>query len=387
MTTSTRPLTTRLAIPLIPRIRRLNAVAHLCCYGLYAPLNAEFLKSLGVRTIIGGEFEAGLVQLASGEGSQADSFSMDRLQFRVPDRSLLPVLGRYARLRVGTTSKRVGQTEASRGCKHLCRHCPVVPVYQGVFRIVQHEVVLEDIRRQVQAGAEHISFGDPDFFNGPGHARRIVEQLHSEYPDVTYDVTIKVEHLLQQRSLLPVLKSTGCLFVTSAVESLQDDVLLKLQKGHTRADFIQVVRMFRELGLTLAPTFIPFTPWTTEESFRELLRTLRELDLVEQVSPVQLALRLLIPAGSLLLELPEIARLAGPFEQAGLLHRWQHPDRQVDALAVKVLAAVSEGQKQGRPRAVTFGKIWEIAHGTAPVENFNLVPRAAIPYLDEPWYC
>jgi hypothetical protein len=41
----------------------------------------------------------------------------------------------------------------------------VVPVYNGVFRIVQRDVVLADIRQQVAMGAEHITFGDPDFFN------------------------------------------------------------------------------------------------------------------------------------------------------------------------------------------------------------------------------
>src|SRR5262249_37835230 len=147
--------------------------------------------------------------------------------------------------------------------KHRCRHCPIVPVYNGAFRIVQQDVVLEDIRNQVAAGAQHITFGDPDFFNGPGHAVAIVEALDKEFPALTYDVTIKIEHLLRHRALLPVLRGTGCAFVTSAVESLDDAVLGKLEKGHTKADFIEVLHLTREAGLPLSPTFIPFTPWTT----------------------------------------------------------------------------------------------------------------------------
>src|SRR5262249_49185832 len=150
--------------------------------------------------------------------------SLTRQQFLVPDRTGLPPLSSYAQLVVNGATRRVGYTEASRGCKHWCRHCPVVPVYRGAFRIVQAAVVLADIRRQIAGGAEHITFGDPDFFNGPGHAVRIVEALHQEWPWLTYDVTIKIEHLLRHRNLLPVLKTTGCLFVTSAVESLDDPV-------------------------------------------------------------------------------------------------------------------------------------------------------------------
>ncbi len=202
--------------------------------------------------------------------------------------------------------KTVGYTEASRGCKHLCRHCPIVPVYEGRFRIVQREVVLADIRQQIEAGARHITFGDPDFFNGPGHALAIVEAFHSEFAGVTYDVTIKVEHLLKHRDALPVLARTGCLFITSAVESLDEGILSRLAKGHTRADFVEALELTRAHGLTMVPTFVAFTPWTTREGYLDLLRAIRDLGLVGSVAPIQLAIRLLIPAGSKLLELADL---------------------------------------------------------------------------------
>jgi radical SAM superfamily enzyme YgiQ (UPF0313 family) len=376
---------TRLAVKVVEKIRRLNPKAHLCCYGLYAPLNESYLRKLGVETILGGEFEPGLAALANGKaGIQKEpSISLDRLQFLPPLRSALPALADYAHLRINGTAKTAGYTESSRGCKHLCRHCPVVPVYQGAFRIVQPEVVLEDIRRQVAAGAEHITFGDPDFFNGPTHAMRIVEELHREFPGLSYDATIKIEHLRKHRDLLPRLKETGCLFVTSAVESVDDAVLEKLDKGHTRADFVEVVGEFRSTGLTLAPTFIAFTPWTTRESYRELLSTLIELDLVEHVAPIQLALRLLIPRGSRLLELDEIQSVVTGFDEPALLYRWKHPDAAVDALAEQALKLAAQ---KGSRREI-FRKMWDLVADRPLPENFDLMPRATIPYMDEPWYC
>jgi radical SAM superfamily enzyme YgiQ (UPF0313 family) len=376
---------TRLAVKVVEKIRRLNPKAHLCCYGLYAPLNESYLRKLGVETILGGEFEPGLVALANGKaGVQKEpSISLDRLQFLPPLRSALPPLADYAHLRINGTAKTAGYTEASRGCKHLCRHCPVVPVYQGAFRIVQPEVVLEDIRMQASAGAQHITFGDPDFFNGPTHAMRIVDALHREFPDVTYDATIKIEHLRKHHDLLPRLKETGCLFVTSAVESVDDAVLEKLDKGHTRADFVEVVRAFRSTGLTLAPTFIAFTPWTTRESYRELLSTLIELDLVEHIAPIQLALRLLIPRGSRLLELDEIQSVVTGFDEPALLYRWKHPDAAVDALAEQALKFAAQ---KGSRREI-FRKMWDLVADRPLPENFDLMPRATIPYMDEPWYC
>src|SRR5262249_48470940 len=160
-------------------------------------------------------------------------------------------LSDYARMFDGRTNRITGYTESTRGCKHLCRHCPVVPVYNGKFRAVPADVVLDDIRQQAAAGAQHITFGDPDFFNGPKHGLRIVEKMRVEFPSLTYDVTIKIEHLLRRRELLPELKRTGCIMVTSAVESVDDGVLAILEKGHTRADFIEAAGLLRGAGLNL----------------------------------------------------------------------------------------------------------------------------------------
>lgn len=383
---------TRLAMPVIEQVKELNPQARLACYGLYAPLNADLLRGLGVKTVIGGEFEAALVDLANGSSAASNgaSRSIEKLAFLTPDRRGLPGLELYSHLRHNETKTTAGYTEASRGCKHLCRHCPVVPVYQGQFRVVQREVVLEDIRQQVAAGARHITFGDPDFFNGPTHAMRIVEAFHAEFPDVSYDATIKIEHLKQHRDLLPALKQTGCLFITSAVESIDDTVLGLLEKGHTRQDFYEVATSMREIGLTLQPTFIAFMPWTTIEGYRALLQALADLALVENTAPVQLALRLLITRRSRLLDLADIQAVIGPFDEKALVYPWKHLSRDVDTLANLVFQLVSRRQAENKTRAEIFGQIWELVLQT-PAPTFR--PQAAIahpdgfPHMDEPWYC
>lgn len=384
---------TRLAIPVIQRTREINPAAHLCAFGLYAPVNAGLLRKLGVLTIAGGEFEESLLTLV--RSGAAPLISLARQQFVAPDRSGLPPLSKYAQLVLpGGARRTVGYTEASRGCKHLCRHCPVVPVYQGHFRIVQRDVVLEDIRQQVAAGAQHITFGDPDFFNGIRHAVELLGALHDEFPQVTYDVTIKIEHLLRHRDCLPLLRQTGCAFVISAVESVDDYVLDRiLDKGHTRADFVRAVQLFRECGLVLAPTFVPFHPWMTLAGYVDLLRTLADLDLVEHVSPVQLAIRLLVPAGSRLLDLPEGRAAIGEFDEAALSYRWTHPDARVDALQSRVEAAIARAVTAKQDRRTIFREVWRMAHdamGALPGRLPDVPPgrpRVTIPYLTEPWYC
>ncbi len=367
-------------------------------------MNEPFLRKLGAHTILGGEFEAGLVSLvkrlmvaprmAAPRGQPEPVVLLAKQRFLVPDRSDLGALSKYARLELGNgQSRTVGYTEASRGCKHWCRHCPVVPVYQGQFRIVQRDVALEDIRHQVAAGAEHITFGDADFFNGVGHSLALVRALHQEYPDLTYDVTIKIEHLLKYAEHLRTLSETGCLFVTSAVESIDDRVLAVLDKGHTREDFLQVVRLCREAGVTLNPTFVAFTPWISIEGYQDLLSLLAELDLIDHVASIQLAMRLLIPAGSRLLEVPEIQQMVGPFDEAALVYPWQHADPRVDQLQAEVQALVEEATGRGNGRREIFSHVWLLAEKASRGSGRPLPPaaqgpaRATIPYLTEPWYC
>jgi radical SAM superfamily enzyme YgiQ (UPF0313 family) len=388
---------TRLAGPLLARVRSWNPSAHLCAYGVYAPLNESWLRSAGVSTVLGGEFEQELAELAEDlRGSRVEVRNsaplrlVPRLQFRVPDRVGLPSLDRYATLQVGPGERRVtGYTEASRGCKHLCRHCPIVPVYNGQFRVVPVEIVMADVGRQVAAGARHLTFGDPDFFNGIGHARAVVTALARQFPGLSYDVTIKIEHLLRYATDLPLLARTGCAFVTSAVESLDDRVLGLLEKNHTRRDFESVVELCRSANLPLSPTFVPFTPWTGLDDYVELLETLERLGLIEHVAPIQLAIRLLVPEGSRLLQTPEIRPSLGAFDAGSLTYPWRHADPRVDDLQDRVARLV--GVRTARPRAQVFRAVADLAHEAAgrprPPASPEARVRATIPYLDEPWYC
>ncbi len=189
------------------------------------------------------------------------------------------------------------------------------------------------------------------------------------------------------------MKHTGCAFVTSAVESVDDAVLEKLDKGHTRADFLRVLQWMDDAELPLQPTFVPFTPWTTLQGYCDLLEVLQQHGLQERVAPVQLGIRLLIPAGSRLLELAEIQQLAGRYDHAALVYPWQHPDPHVDILSDVIQEIVRSGEKLKRSRAATFARIWQAARAAAgeprdySLPETAMVARAAIPYLNEPWYC
>jgi radical SAM superfamily enzyme YgiQ (UPF0313 family) len=380
----------RLALDLLPRLRALSPDAHLCFYGLYATLNRDVLLTAGASSVLSGELEEELVRLARG-GAPSSAPILTRLSHSVPARGTLAPLERYARLDRGDgASSLVGAVETTRGCLHLCRHCPIPPIYRGRFFAVPAEVVLEDVRRLVRAGAGHIDFADPDFLNGPGHALSIARAMHREFPRLTFNFTAKVEHLVKRRRHLAELRELGCLFVVSAVESLSDRVLRELSKGHNRDDVFEALLALREAGIALRPTFLPFTPWSTREDYSEVIRWIARESLVESVDAIQLTLRLLIPPGSLLLENESLRPHLGNLDPEALTYRWKHPDPGMDRLQEEAAAVVERGVERGRSDREMFHDLAELALGEGEGEAANAtapINAVGTPRLTEAWFC
>jgi len=346
-------------------------------------LNSDYLRKKHADSTIGGEFETPLVDLATSmeKGSQ---LSLVRQVYPVPFRETLLPLEKYAHFDNGTEHVAAGYAETTRGCKHLCTHCPIPPVYGGKFFAIPEEVVLSDIRQQVEAGARHITFGDPDFLNGPTHARKIAHALHEEWPDLSFDATIKVEHILKHPEIFEDLRMNGCAFITSAVESMSNKVLQNLHKGHSKKDISTALRIIEEAGISFRPTWVAFTPWTTKNDYKEMLRFLKEEDLIENVDPVQLSLRLLVPPGSLLLDNNEMTPHLTHLNQEGFRHEWIHPDPAMENLYLKVSEIVTEDTRHATDPTVTYSRIWKAVEGT----DVRFDPkRKKPPRLTESWYC
>jgi hypothetical protein len=308
-------------------------------------------------------------------------------------------LERYAHLALGPEERPVGYVEASHGCLHRCRHCPVPVVYDGRIRIVAEDVVLADVESLVRDGARHITFGDPDFLNGPQHSRRVVAALHARWPELTFDCTVKVEHILRHADLWPDFAAAGCLFVVSAFESVDDATLALLDKGHTTADAADAVSLLRRHGIEIRPSFLPFTPWTTLDHVADLVDFVAALDLVPNVDPVQYTIRLLVPEGSLLEPVLAGGERLGPYDAERLTWTWSSADPAVDELQTRLAAIVEGAQTAGESIGQIYGRVRAAVHtaaGRHPVGDAvsDLAPALSgcatgegRPRLTEPWFC
>ena len=376
----------RLGVHLLDRIRQLKQRTpyKICMYGLYATLNADYLLAHGVDFCIADPDSTQLVALVESlaKEKQSESLESDFL-------AELPSLEMYAQFEDKGEVRTVGYTETTHGCKHLCTHCPIPPVYNGKFFAVQRDTVLAEIGEQVVEGATHITFGDPDFLNGPTHGLRILRAMHETFPSLTFDFTTKIEHILKNREHFPELAELGCRFVISAVETLNEQVLTILEKHHTRADVAEAIEIVHGTGIALRPTWVPFTPWTTLDDYLNILQFIDTHGLVYHVDPVQYAVRLLIPPGSYLLNRPETKALSLVLDEASFSYTWVHRDARMDELHKTVNALVENEARAGVDALKTFYRIWRLAadmQGQSPPTEKKEAHLPA-PRLTEAWFC
>ena len=368
----------RLGAALAGQLREQGHGEKIAFYGVGA-------MGLAGRTLTG-DADRQLLALARGEAADAPVF--DRVPRAMPDRAGLPPLDQYARYHAAEDEFALaGYVEASRGCAHRCTHCPLTPVYEGRLRLNGADGVLADIDQQVAMGARHITFGDPDFFNAPHYGIELLERAQGKHKQLTVDVTIKVQHLLEHQDLLSRLRELGVSFITSAFEAVDDALLAILDKGHTAADLDAALELTADAGIAIRPTWLPFTPWTSARDYLAMLEFIETRRLISAVPPVQLGLRLLVPPASPLADPIREQGWLEAFDPDGLIWQWRHPDPRMDQLQSEAASLVEAAE--GAPPADVFRAVKHLACerlDAKPWPDTDTPPRH-IPGLTEAWFC
>ncbi len=381
----------RLAIPTARRIRELDPELPIAFYGLYADVGKD--RTFGVVTdaIFCGEYEPDLVSWVSGlpvSIGREVHINLGRSDFRLPRRAGLPPLEEYARLEHQGVARLAAAVEASHGCRHRCRHCPIPAVYDGRLRVVGQDLVVGDIDQLVRLGAEHITFSDADFLNAPAYSMDVLRAAHQRHPMLTYDVTVKVEHILQHRGLWPEMAELGVLFVVSAFESVDDRTLQILDKGHSIDDMVEAIQVIRSAGIHIRPTWLPFLPWTTPADIAGIFGFLDEHDLGSALDPVQLAIKVLVPEGSLLVDNSVMKPYLSHFDGDALTWMWSfvHSDserlhKELDRIAAEASDCAEESEVTLESMRAVVSQISGVVLGPQPSLEKD------VPRLSESWFC
>jgi radical SAM superfamily enzyme YgiQ (UPF0313 family) len=383
----------RLATDLALRIKNARPGIPVAFYGLYAAVGRDWTVGKVADLVIAGEYLTELVDWARAiaEGKEPRRgvvVSLERSTSTTPDRSTLPPHEGYARLEWGGESRLAGAVEASHGCRHRCRHCPIPVVYDGRIRLVGLEPVLADIEQLVAGGVQHVTFADPDFMNAPRYSLDVLGAAHAAHPELTFDVTVKVEHVLAHRKLWTKMSELGVLFVVSAFESVDERTLEILDKNHTVEDMSAAVGVLRDAGVHVRPTWLPFLPWTRPDDMVRLVEFLDLHELWAATDPVQLSIKLLIPEGSLLERHPAVTPFLLGYEPAALTWAWnfEHPaaellHKQLDAIAAEASDTKADFRETLAAMRMAIGQAIGVDLG--PLAGWG----APAPHLTESWFC
>ena len=381
----------RLAVPMARELRRQRPGIPIAFYGLYAGVGKDQVLGDVADSVFVGEYEPDLVEWALGVGSGSQRAGMRRSTgssgFHMPARSDLPGHDRYARLEWMGETRLAAAVEASHGCRHRCRHCPIPVVYDGRMRVVGADSVLADLGQLASDGIQHVTFGDPDFLNAPRYSMDLLRKAHDAHPALTFDLTVKVEHVLAHRSLWPDMADLGVLFVVSAFESTDDRTLSILDKNHTAAEMSEAVDLLRSSGIYVRPTWLPFFPWTSPRHVAGIVEFIDEHRLWAATDPVQLAIRLLIPEGSLLESHPAVVPHLTGYRPEALTWSWEFEDPTTGQLYDELDSIAAAASDCGAEAGETLHRM----RGTiADIAQVDLAPMPAsppAPRLTESWFC
>lgn len=350
-------------IELSRQIRKVNKKAKIIFFGQYASINVERLTGKHCDYTIFGEWERPLVSLAKSGFAEPSSetataiFDLSRLKtgavgkpaltrdhFVLPNRSLAPALEKYPQPHLERLLGRklhVGGLEATRGCHHKCSYCSVYAAYDGKVLLVPEELILKDIETLVNQGMDHLTFTDADFFNAKAHNTKILKAAHAKFAGLTFDITTRVDHILENKEVLTALAQCGLTLITSALEFPNQKVLDEISKEMTIDMIEESIEFLHSAGIQLNPTFIMFNPWIGLSDLVMFHDFVERTGLKGNIDPIQFETRLHLYKGSPLLDNSSIRKLE--LEEAEFHFNWKHPDPEVDALYLSMLNPVVDG--------------------------------------------
>jgi hopanoid C-3 methylase len=337
-------------VELAKRARSINPNVKVVMFGQHANIHAERLLASYCDYVIRGDSEPGLVALAcnptyeDAAGAPLGVCRRDRLvqpyihrgALLPPARHLLPDLSRYRYSELELVRQgdgplpTVGNIETARGCHHGCTYCSVFAATGRKVSLIPASVVMADIRQVVGLGATHIWFTDAEFLNSKHHGLGIIRRMKREFPDLTFDITTRADHVLEAKEVVAELRELGCEFLTTALEFPSQPVLDAVHKELSIEQIERAIDYCRTIGLRLNPTFIMFNPWVEFDDLARFRVWIDRVGLAKTISPLQYETRLYLYKGSPLLWHPDIQKLE--LIEREFDYEWKHPDSRVDQL-------------------------------------------------------
>ncbi len=166
---------------------------------------------------------------------------------------------------------------SGRGCPYDCSFCASCVTWRRKLRLRSVDNVMDEIRHIVNVlGIKNLMFWDDTFAANKKRAIAICNRIIEEKLDITYTVQIRADAFSDE--LIEALKQSGCAFAAIGVESGNEQMLEKIGKRETKAQFRSAVKAMKQAGLPIIASYIVGLPGDTHDTIKETIDFAFELD-------------------------------------------------------------------------------------------------------------
>jgi anaerobic magnesium-protoporphyrin IX monomethyl ester cyclase len=166
---------------------------------------------------------------------------------------------------------------SSRGCVYWCDFCSTVRMFGRAYRMRSAKNVVDEMQFvHDKYGVEQVTFYDDAFTVDRDRVIEICDELHARKLHMIWDCGTRVD--MVDRELMKTMRDAGCIAVWLGVESGSEAILRAMNKSIKLAQTRLAYKTAHDVGLmTIANVVLGF-PGETEQTARETIRFVKELD-------------------------------------------------------------------------------------------------------------
>ncbi len=176
-------------------------------------------------------------------------------------------------------NRRVLGYESSRGCPWRCRFCSIGATYEGHWRALPAEAVVDGVEHLYKTyEIDAVHFYDNNFFVNTQRVEKFTSLLKEREISIKWDGTAVVEEFIKlSDEFIERLKQSGFFRVIIGVESGDEEVLERINKRHRNAQVLELARKCAKHGIMASLSFMVGFPWNPEKDVRETVSLIEEI--------------------------------------------------------------------------------------------------------------
>lgn len=186
-------------------------------------------------------------------------------------------LKKYRTSRLNSRKNPVGPLQTSRGCVYGCKFCNK-NVFGRKTRMKSPERVLQEIEHLKRSGFRDMHIWDDTFNTDMARAKKICDMMAERKIKMPFSLANGIRVDLVDDELFTKLKRAGCYQMGLGIESGNQELLDRINKGTKLEQIRDAVKLAKKHGIEVVGFFMLALPGETAETIKKTIEFARELN-------------------------------------------------------------------------------------------------------------